>query len=335
MWTEVLTILQEHRRFVITTHTSPDLDALGSELALEEHLRERGKEVSVLNSDPIPRPHRFVDPQRRIRTYRPSRHDPVIQRAEVIVVLDASGGWSRVGRIGQVLSRLPAISLRIDHHPDSPKFTDMEVVIDEAAATAELIYDLVRCGGGAISPTMARALYVAILTDTGSFRFPKTSPVTHRIAADLIECGADPADLYSIVYNRYAPNRLRLQGHILNSLQLGAAGRLAWSALAQSTMLEYGVQVADLDNFAGLGLQIDGVRVSLLCVEMLKNQLKVSLRSDGSVAVNDLAINWGGGGHASAAGAIIKGEFTQLVPEVVARVEDLLRQQPAADGGQR
>lgn len=330
MWAEVLRMLRRHRRFVITTHTNPDLDALGSELALEEHLRECGKEVSVLNSDSVPRPHRFVDPQRRIRTYRPSRHDSVIHLAEVIIVLDASGGWSRVGRIGHVLSGAPAKSLRIDHHPDSPKFTNVEVVVDDAAATAELIYDLVRAADGAISPAMARALYVAILTDTGSFRFPKTSPTTHRIAAELIERGANPTDLYNMVYNRYAASRLRLQGYVLNSLQLGADGRLAWSALTQSTLVEYDAQVADLDNFAGLGLQIAGVHVSLLCVEMPKNQVKVSLRSDGSVAVNDLAASWGGGGHASAAGAIIKGEFAHLTAEVVARVEGLVRQHPGA-----
>jgi phosphoesterase RecJ-like protein len=329
MWAEALALLDGYRRFVITTHTNPDLDALGSELALEEHLRARGKEVTVLNSDPTPRPHRFVDPGRRLRTYRPSRHDPIIQQAEVIVVLDASGGWSRVGRIGEALSRAAARSLRIDHHPDSPQFTEVEVVVDQAAATGELIYDLVQTAGGVISPTMARALYVAILTDTGSFRFPKTSPTTHRIAAHLIERGANPTELYNIIYNRYSLNRFRLQGFVMDSLQLAAEGRLAWCALTQAALREYDAEVADLDNFAGLGMQLAGVRVSLLCVEMPKEQVKISLRSDGRVVVNDLAAEWGGGGHASAAGAIIKGEFTATTAEVLARVEGLVRQQAA------
>jgi phosphoesterase RecJ-like protein len=114
----------------------------------------------------------------------------------------------------------------------------------------------------------------------------------------------------------------------MDSLQFAAGGVLAWSALPQATMDSYGLQVADLDNFANLGLQVAGVRVSVLCVEMPKNQVKISLRSDGSVRVNDLAAGWGGGGHASASGAILKGEFSTIVAEVVAQVEGLVSQLP-------
>jgi phosphoesterase RecJ-like protein len=265
-----------------------------------------------------------VDPKRRIRTYQPRRHARIVERAEVVFVLDVCGGWSRVGRVGEVLAHGNAKTIRIDHHPDPVRFTDLEVVDNDAAATAELIYDMVSGAGGLISEAMARELYVAILTDSGSFRYPKTSPRTHRIAADLIQLGANPAELYKIVYNQYTLRRLRLQGHTMDAMQIGADGRMAWSVLDQNTLRAYRVKVADLDNFAGLGMQIAGVQVCVLCVELPKGQVRVSVRSDGVVPVNDLAGEWGGGGHASASGATVKGGLDEVVALVLSRVEALI-----------
>ncbi len=324
MWNEVLEILQRHSRFLITTHSNPDLDALGCELALAEHLRMLGKQVCILNSDPVARPHRFIDPRRRIRVYQPQRHDRLIRQAEVIIVLDASGGWKRVGRIGDILSTVSACSVRIDHHPDPQHFTDVEVVDDGAAATAELIFDLLRASAATITETMACALYVAILTDTGSFRYPKTSPRTHRITAELIELGAKPAELSKLAYNQYSLGLLRLQGHMLDVMQSAGGGRLVWSVLDQDTLRAYGVQESELDNFASFGMQVAGVLVSILCVETPDKRVKVSLRSDATVPVNDLAAEWGGGGHASAAGATVVGELYQVADMVVSRVEALI-----------
>ncbi len=335
VWSDILAVVGGHRRFIITTHTNPDLDALGSELALDEYLRMRGGHVSILNSDPVPEPHHFVDPERRIRTYRPRRHAQIVERAEVAFVLDVCGGWNRVGRIGEALAHGHARTVRIDHHPDALRFTDLEVLDDQSAATAELIYDMVTESGGTITPTMARALYVAILTDTGSFRYPKTSPKTHRIAAELIVAGANPAELYKIVYNQYSLRRLRLQGRTMEAMQSGAGGRMVWSVLDQDTLRAYQVKVADLDNFAGLGMQVAGVQVCVLCVELPKGEVRISLRSDGAVPVNDLAVEWGGGGHASASGATLKGSLDEVVALVLSRVEALIESSRPSSAAQR
>lgn len=330
MWSEVLRLINEKQRFILTTHTNPDLDALGSELALDEYLRSLGKEVSILNSDSVPRAFRFIDPERRLRTFSPQQHQRKIQRAQVILVLDASGGWSRVGRIGEPLAVAAnppqggAIVVCVDHHPDSVDFAHLGVVNTSASATAELIFDLIAQAGGAITPSIARWLYLAILTDTGSFRYPKTSPQTHRIAASLIEAGADPLELYKQIYEQCPLELVRLKGHVLNSLQVGADGQLVWCALDQATLKAYGVAPAGLDGFPGLGMQIGGVRVSLLCVELPRGRVKVSLRSDGSVAINGLATRWGGGGHPSAAGALVEGDLAQTTTQMVVEIEALL-----------
>jgi len=324
MWSDVIRLVNENHRFVLTTHTNPDPDALGSELALDEYLRSLGKEVSILNSDSAPNVFRFADPRRRLRTFSPARHQRKIQRAEVIFVLDASGGWHRVGRIGDALAAAQATVICIDHHPDPVDFAHVAVVNTDAAATAELIFDLIVQAGGALTPTIAESLYLAILTDTGSFRYPKTGPQTHRIAARLIEAGADPVQLYKRMYEQVPLERVRLQGHVLNSLRVGAGGQMVWCALDQATLKAYGVAPADLDGFPGLGMQVGGVRVSAFCVEMSRGRVKVSLRSDGSVAVNDLVTELGGGGHPSAAGAIVKGDLAQVTARVVAGLEALL-----------
>jgi phosphoesterase RecJ-like protein len=336
MWSEVNRMVSEKQRFVLTTHTNPDLDALGSELALDEYLRSLGKEVSILNSDSVPRLYRFVDPERRLRTFSPTRHGWVIERAEVIFVMDASGGWERVGRIGAALAvrgndpHGGARVICVDHHPDPVDFAHLAVVDPDAAATAELIFDLITQAGGALTPSIARWLYLGILTDTGSFRYPKTSLRTHRITAMLIEAGADPTQLYKQVYEQYPLGLVRLKGHVMNSLQLGGGGQLVWYALDKATLKAYGVTQADLDGFPALGMQIGGVRVSLLCVEMPRGRVKASLRSDGSLSVNDLAAQFGGGGHPTAAGATLEGDLAQVTARLVADVEALLEKSSAS-----
>jgi bifunctional oligoribonuclease and PAP phosphatase NrnA len=329
MWSDIIRLISHLKRFVITTHSNPDLDALGCELALDEFLRGLDKQVTILNSDPVPQAHRFLDRGRRIRTYQPRRHHQVIQQAEAVFVLDTSGGWKRLGAIGEVLAAAPAVKVRIDHHPDLPRFADCEVVDSDAVATGELIFDLIVQAGTAINRTMADALYAAILTDSGCFRYPKTSPKTHWIAARLLECGVNPAEIYDVIYNQYPLGRLRLQGHVLDTLRVGADGRMVWGALDLATLKAYGVRPADLDNFAGLGMQAVGVQVCVLCVEVSNREVKVSLRSDGSIAVNDLASKWGGGGHASAAGATIEGSYSEVSSRVVADVEALVNGQRA------
>jgi bifunctional oligoribonuclease and PAP phosphatase NrnA len=324
MWTKVADLLAAHQRFVLTAHVNPDGDALGSELALARYLALLGKEATILNSDSAPRIYRFLDPGKELKHFSVRRHQGILSQAEVIVVLDISDGWQRLGRIGPILAETEAIKLCIDHHPNGTDFVDLAIVDDTASATGELIFELIQAMGGQVTKPIAEALYVAILTDTGSFRFPKTSFRTHRIVAQLIAAGADPGRLYREIYEHYPLDLVRLKGHLMNILQTKASGQLAFVALDRATLKAYGVKQADLDGFASLGQQVDGVRLSLFFIEMSKQQVKVSLRSDGSVAINGLAGRLGGGGHPSAAGAIVKGNLDEVISFLVAEAESLL-----------
>ncbi len=325
MWPKIISTIENNQNFILTSHVNPDCDALGSELALAEHLRNLGKNVTIINSDTMPNAFRFLDPKHRIKRYSPKRHITLINKAEVIIVLDASGGWQRVGQVGQALQQTKAIKLCIDHHPDITDFVDIAVVDTDASATAELIYDLVQTMNGTLSKTMAQALYAAIITDTGSFRFPKTSSRTHRITADLLTAGTNPLHIYEQIYEQYPIGRVRLKGHVLDSIQTTADGQIAYYGLTQAVLKQYKVKGADLDGFAGLGQQIDGVRIAIFCTEASNNRVKISLRSDGSVTINQIAQAYNGGGHPSAAGALIPGELDKVMAEVVEKATALLK----------
>ncbi len=324
MWQNIISLIENNQRFVIVSHVNPDCDALGSEVALAEHLRGLGKRVTILNSDPVPETYYFLDPNRFIKKYQPKRHAKIIDAAQVIIVLDASGGWERVGRPGEAFAAAQAVKLCIDHHPDPTDFVDLAVVDTEAAATAELIYDLVTTMQGTISESMAQALYAAIMTDTGSFRYPKTSPRTHHITAALLTAGADPLHIYNQIYEQYPLNRVRLKGHVLDSIKTESNGQIAYYSLDRETLKAYGVKVSELDGFASLGQEIGGIRVTVFGVQSSKSKVKISLRSDGSCDINHIAAAYGGGGHPSAAGATVAGNVAEVMADVLAKTKQFL-----------
>jgi phosphoesterase RecJ-like protein len=178
--------------------------------------------------------------------------------------------------------------------------------------------------GGTLSKEMAQALYAAILTDTGSFRFPKTSSQTHIITAALLAAGVDPLYIYRQIYEQASLGYIRLKGHVMDSIRVAGQGQIAYYGLTRALLKSYEVKASELDGFASLGQGIKGVRISLFCQEITQGRIKISLRSDGTVAINQIAVAYGGGGHPSAAGAITTGELHQVMTDLVRKVEILL-----------
>jgi len=324
LWQKIISIIENNERFVLSSHINPDCDALGSELALAEQLRSLGKTVNIINTDPVAANYLFLDRKQRIQQYSEKRHSRIIKKAEVVIVLDASGGWERLGAVGKALAQAEAIKLCIDHHPDATDFVDVAVVDTEASATGELIYDLIMAMGGSLSNNIAQSLYAAIVTDTGSFRFPKTSPRTHRITAELLVAGADPMYIYRQIYEQNLLETIQLKGHIMASIRTAANGQIAYYGVSQNTLKQFDVKTSELDGVASLGQLIGGVRVTIYCMELPQERVKISLRSDGTVTINQIAFGYGGGGHPSAAGAIAEGHLAEVMAEIIAKVEHLL-----------
>jgi len=302
----VVPLFQDKHDFVLTTHVNPDGDGIGSEIALAACLRRLGKQATIVNHSPTPAVYDFLDPGNTIRTFSAERDGGLIAGADLIVVMDTNHP-DRLRSMQQAVLASPALKLCIDHHLEPSPFADQYVIDDDATSTGEIVYHiLLALNGPGLPATVAEALYCAIMTDTGSFRYPRVDPETHRIAAHLIECGADPVAIYSSVYERWSHGRMHLLGEMLAHLTLTAGGRIASVLITREMLKRTGTTEEDTDNFTTYPMSINGVRAGILFLE-LHDGVKISFRSRGDVPINELAKEFGGNGHKNAAGARIDG----------------------------
>ena len=315
--------LQRARKILLTTHQNPDGDGLGSEVALASHLKRLGKEVAILNPDEVPERYRFLDSSGEIGAFDPASGPARIRGCDLIITLDNSS-LHRMGSMEQSVRASPAVSLCVDHHTTTDPFWGVNVIDETACATGEIIYDLVKALGGTIDSHSAVALYTAMITDTGNFRFSKTSPRSHRIAADLLALGVDPARVYELVYEQQPEGFVRLVGAALSVFRLESEGRLGWIALTRRQITECDAENADTSEIVNHLFAIRGVRICLLFKELPDGRAKVSLRSKGTIDVHRVATAYGGGGHQNASGAVVEGPLESAVARVVADVRSLL-----------
>ncbi len=305
------------RRVVLTSHVNPDGDGLGSEVALAHLLRGRGVEVAIAN--PTATPARF-DFLLRDLPGADRYRDAVkaIREADLLCVLDIAD-TGRLGHLGAAVTAHGAPVVCVDHHaspgslPPGPRYVDAG-----AAATGELIYEMAYANEWPVTVPAARALYVALLTDTGGFRFSNTHPRTLRVAADLLETGIDPESIYLDVYATAPEGRPRLLAETLQTLVVERDLGLAWVTVPPGAMERYRLTPDDLDGVVEHPRSIAGVRLAILFREMSQGRVKVSLRSVGDVDAADLAHRFGGGGHAKAAGLALAGTLPEVQQTVLA-----------------
>jgi phosphoesterase RecJ-like protein len=314
---DIVSIITNHQRFAITTHVNPDGDGLGSELALARALRQMGKTVSIVNHSPTPENYLWMDTAREIIPFAPERHQDILLRAEVVFILDTNHP-DRLRSLEPFIRQTQAVKVVIDHHLEPDHFAQAYYVDDEATSTGEMIYRLLRSlDGVSIDREIATALYTAIMTDTGSFKYPRTDAEIHRITAELLDCGADPTLSYVNVYEQWTPNRMRLLGEVLDSMKTAYAGRLAYVICTQRMFQETGTTEVETDNFTSYPMSIKGVEVGILFNE-LKNGVKISFRSKGEIPINQLAKEFGGNGHLNAAGArVFDVSIGDILPKVL------------------
>jgi phosphoesterase RecJ-like protein len=264
----LIPFLLTHLRFVLTTHVNPDGDAIGSEIAIASWLATRGKEAAIINHSPTPFVYRFLDPESRIRVFDPGRDAGLIQSADVIAIIDTNH-VDRTVSLEPFITKSPAVKICIDHHLEPGAFAERYFIDTDATSTGELLYRLLECEkDGNLSPTIARALYCAIMTDTGSFRYPRVDAEVHQIVARLIERGADPVEIYRQVYDRWSNGRVRLLGEALGSLLMTGNGKVASLAITRDILQRTGTTEEDTDNFTTYPMSIDGVAIGMLFVEI-------------------------------------------------------------------
>jgi phosphoesterase RecJ-like protein len=297
----------DSRQVVITTHVRPDGDAIGSQLALGLYLEKKGKTVHLLNSDPPPANMGWLPQIRKIVTYDQSiAQRQLVDAADALIVIDTNA-LDRVGNLAGPVKGSRARKYLIDHHTGPETWFDATYVRDTASSAGELVYELIaHADAGDIDPPIATALYAAILTDTGSFRFSSVSPAVHRIVADLLERGRlDPAGIYAAIYESRSPESLRLLGQVLASMRLQYGGTVGYIVISQRMLNDTRADSEEADGFANYVMMIEGVRVAVMFLETAKG-IKVSFRSRGDAHVHEWARSLGGGGHRNASGAFLE-----------------------------
>lgn len=330
---QVRNIIRAHNDFIITTHVNPDGDGVGSEVALDNYLRQQKKRALILNLTPIPANYRFLDPQRKIEVFHRDRHMERLISADAIFILDISE-WGRLRELGEVVREMPMQKICIDHHPLDGSFADVDIIQPEASSTGEVIFDVLTSLGARMNIELSEALYTAILSDTGGFRFSNTSARVHEIAATLLKNGVDHQKIYKSVYENQSIARVRLLAQALDTLQFDYDKRLAWMTITQQMLHDTGATLKDIDGFSDFPRTIRGVEVALLFVELEDSQVKISFRSRGNVVINDFAKKFTGGGHAFASGATVPGPLQPIIERTVADAASLFRELDAAHPGE-
>jgi phosphoesterase RecJ-like protein len=305
-------------RALMLGHVHPDADVLGTLLALGEALRARGWDVIAAGPHPAPAVLSFLPGVDRYR-----RIDRLEGAFAVTVLTDCPNPARTEGLIDEA-KRLSGVVINIDHHPDNRRYGTTDWIEPSAAATGEMVYDLLRALGAPITPTIATNLFTAIHTDTGSFRYSNVTPRTFQIAAELVSAGADPAFVSNALYERRDSAALGRLGEVLRRVQVSDDGRIAWIPLSAGVVPETFVEAEDLVNYPR---SIDSVRVACLLRER-DGQVKVSLRGKGDVDVSRICRAFGGGGHPNAAGCSIPGTLAEVTDRVLAAVRGAVDARP-------
>jgi bifunctional oligoribonuclease and PAP phosphatase NrnA len=310
------------RRVALSTHMNADGDGCGSEAALARLLAQRGMDVRIVN--PTPWPDLFDFLLEGGITNATAMGPAALKDIDLLIVLDISD-VKRLGALTETVRGLTVPKLVIDHHIASTDPAGNNVFTDvTACATGELVYDLACVLELDITPDVATALYVAILTDTGSFRFSNTSPRCHGVAADLLAAGVDPEAMYVRIYASAPVGRVRLLAAVLSTLGVDESCGLAWLSMPAGMLERYDVRQEDLDGIVEHARSIAGTRMALFFRDLGYGKVKLSFRSTGAVDVNAFAQQYGGGGHAKAAGALIAGTLDDVRERVIAAARQFL-----------
>lgn len=314
MLEEIARFTRDHQRFAITSHARPDGDSIGSELGLGLALEALGKTVTIVNVDPVPRIYRWLPGAGKVRIL-----DRLDGNWDAVFVLECND----LRRPGvRKLDRYPVVN--IDHHARTEPFGTFNWVDSGAAAVAEMVYRLVLELKVAVTPEIATNLYVAILTDTGSFRYSSTHAGTFHTAARLTESGADPGWIAQQVYMNQSRSRVGLLVKVLDTLRIHPSGRIASLSLSQAMLAESGATEEDAEGLVNYALGLEGIQMAALIRQGKGGRIRVSLRSKGDYDVGLVASRLGGGGHRNAAGLRMKGGAGRVSGEVLGCLEQLL-----------
>ncbi len=323
---KIVEIITERKRFLIASHENPDGDAIGSMLALGLALEMNGKEVVFYNRDGTPGSLRFLRGSDKVK---PSLNS-INGSFDCTLIVDCTD----TGRVGREFVRFVdtgrcGTKVIIDHHQTNKPSADLYLLDSEASSTGMIIYFLLKTLSLNITPDIAKNLYTTIVVDTGSFAYSNTTKETFRVAADLVELGADPWETSRAIYETEPLAKLKLLGIVLPTLEVSEDGRIAWVFVNREMFKVTSTSREDTEGFVNFPRSIRGVEVALLFREEEPGdnngtRWKVSLRSNGEVNVSTIAERFGGGGHKRAAGCLLPGSLAEVKHRLFSSINEAL-----------
>jgi phosphoesterase RecJ-like protein len=314
--------VRRHKSFLIVSHTNPEGDSLGSQLAFVALLRKLGKAALIVNEDRVPQEYNFLPDKEEITRYKRSLKPG--QGPDCFVVLDCAD----LKRCGQArkLIRPGAVVLNIDHHISNKGFGNVNWVDHRASSCSEMVYRLYKKFKAPVAKDAALELYAGIMSDTGSFRYSNTTALSHRIAAELLKSGIDVPAVFRAVYGNIPFEDMKLLGSVLPRIKLEEGGRVAWFQVTRGILRKKSASFDLAEHILSFARSVKGVEVCVLFKENLsrKNEVRVNFRSQGAVDVNKIAAHFAGGGHKTAAGCTIRGNPAGARRQVLAYIRESL-----------
>lgn len=315
---EIANIIAQKDNYILVGHAIPDGDCIGSLLGLYLGLAGTGKHCQIWLEDPVPHIYRYLRGTEKIAT-------PVAaSKGSIIIYLDCSDA-RRVGERVFTFLEQDTCSINIDHHSTNEFFALYNLVDTQAAATAEIIFRLLKCLHIPMDRHIASALYTGILMDTGRFCYSNTTSQTLRIAAELLEAGVDQEAARINLFESRPPQEMHLLSQALQSLEISSDGKIAWMTLSYDQVKNLGALEVYPEDVINYTRMIAGVKVGLLFRETSPGLVKIGFRSKDTVDVAAIAAQWGGGGHKQAAGARQSGTLEEIKARVIASVRDVIR----------
>ena len=308
---QIADVVRARRRFVLSSHSRPDGDSIGSQLAMVYALRALGKEATVVNADPAPPPLMAFQGVSDIRIARRVEGD-----FDAAIIMEC-GDLARTGVSG--LDRFFVIN--IDHHPGNTGYGQINWFDASAAACGEMVFDLIRALGVPLTPEIATHVYLAILTDTGSFHYSNISPRTFDMCGEAVAAGVDPVLVARNVYDSNNMGRLKLFGAVLSAMQIDTTGRIAIVYLDHEMARAAGGTYEDTEGLINLPLTVKEIQAVVFFKQDEADQYRVSLRSKGDIDVGAVAKSFGGGGHKNAAGCSVSGAIDALKKIFIEKID--------------
>lgn len=323
MLNRIIAEIKSAQKIAIFPHVSADGDAIGSCLALGLALDKLNKEAVVYTEEEIPLLLSFLPGMEMTKVFAHEIMEKAKAGYDLVIALD-TGDIERLGNRREIFIG-NSNTVNVDHHPTNTMFASLNYVQTGAAATGEIIYQMVKLMGLDLDAEISTCLYVALTTDTGGFRYSNTTGITHQIAADLINNGVKVADISQQIFENTSLERLKLMGLVINSLELYEESKISYIGITEEMLNSAGAGDEDCDGMVNLGRSIRGVEVSVVLREKLQGEIRVNLRSKTYVDVAAIATRFGGGGHKRAAGCTIKGDMKQAKEMVLTEIRKAIK----------